>query len=158
MSTHTNAPLMTRSGSPPFRSSMHTHLTTYVAFLQGIYYVLTGIWPLFSIDTFQMVTGSKTDLWLVQTVGVLIAVIGAVLLTTAWRRCAAVEVILLALGSAAALGAVDVVFVVRRVIAPIYLLDAAAEVVLVLMWLLAWTIEVRTRGKRHRRGAEFHWR
>jgi hypothetical protein len=35
---------------------------------------MTGLWPLVSIGTFQQVTGPKTDLWLVKTVGVLIAV------------------------------------------------------------------------------------
>ncbi len=118
--------------------------TRYVALLQGIYFVLTGVWPLVSIDTFQMVTGPKTDLWLVQTVGVLIAVVGGVLLMAAWRRRTTAEVVLLALGSAAALGAVDVVFVVRKVISPIYLLDAAAEAVLILMWLVALMMQKRS--------------
>ena len=40
----------------------------------------TGIWPLLDIESFQDVTGSKTDLWLVRTVGVLVAVIDGVVL------------------------------------------------------------------------------
>jgi hypothetical protein len=40
---------------------------------------LTGICPLISIDTFQKVTRPKTDLWLVKTVGSLIASIGLVI-------------------------------------------------------------------------------
>ena len=42
---------------------------------QAVYFLLTGIWPLLSIRTFQMVTGRKTDTWLVKTVGVLVAVL-----------------------------------------------------------------------------------
>lgn len=138
MSVSLKSCLASQRESTHFNSSMapRTRSVTCLALLQGFYFAATGIWPLLSIDTFQMVTGPKTDLWLVQTVGALIAVVGGVLLVAAWRRSAPLEVVLLALGSAAALGAVDVVFVVRQVIAPIYLLDAVAEALLVSMWLL----------------------
>ena len=33
-----------------------------VALVQGIFYFLTGIWPLLSMETFLKVTGPKTDL------------------------------------------------------------------------------------------------
>jgi len=105
--------------------------------VQGVYYLLTGLWPLVSIDTFQMVTGPKTDLWLVQTVGALIIVIAVALLTAAWRGNRHIETIILAIGSIVALAAVDVVFVSLGVIAPIYLADAVAEGVLLIGWLAA---------------------
>jgi hypothetical protein len=51
-----------------------------VALAQGAYYLLTGVWPLLSLRTFELVTGPKTDDWLVRTVGVLVlAVVLAVL-------------------------------------------------------------------------------
>lgn len=112
--------------------------------LQGVYYFLTGMWPLVSIETFQMVTGPKTDHlvtgreadhWLVMTVGVLIVAIGMSLLVAAWRRRVPLEVAVLACAAALALAGIDVVYVQRQVIARIYLLDAAAEVILVLGWL-----------------------
>lgn len=148
MSTSVKTTSMTGHEPIDSSSTMAAHATGYVAFLQGIYFFVTGIWPLFSIDTFQMVTGPKTDLWLVQTVGALIGVVGAVLLVAGWRRHTTAEVILLALGSAFALGAVDVIFVVRHVIAPIYLLDAVAEGGLVVLWLIALALEARTLWKR----------
>lgn len=137
MSVSLKSCLASQRESTHFDPLIASRAASYLAFLQGIYYAATGVWPILSIDTFQMVTGPKTDLWLVQTVGALIAVVGGVLLVAAWRRSAPLEVVLLALGSATALGAVDVVFVVRQVIAPIYLLDAVAEALMVLMWLLA---------------------
>lgn len=143
MSTSVKTSLPTDHESIEFHPLSPPQPAVYVAFLQGIYYLLTGVWPLLSIDTFQMVTGPKTDLWLVQTVGALIAVVGGVLLLAAWRRHATAEVVLLALGNALALGAVDVVFVVRQIIAPIYLLDAAAEAVLILFWVIALTIQCK---------------
>ena len=112
-------------------------LANYLALAQGLFYVLTGLWPLLSIRTFQMVTGPKTDLWLVKTVGVLVAVIGGVLLNAS-RRPLPPEAPLLAVGSAAGLTAIDVVYVARRRISRIYLLDALAETALIAAWALAW--------------------
>src|SRR5437764_14959162 len=122
----TSAPAAhTRSASAP------ALLTGGLLTIQGLYFAVTGVWPLVHLESLEAVTGPKTDHWLVQTVGVLITVIGAVLLLAAYRRRLSAEVVLLAVGSAAALAAVDVVFVGRGVIPPIYLLDAAAEAVLI---------------------------
>ncbi len=110
-------------------------LATVLLWGQGLYYLVTGVWPLVSLETFEIVTGEKLDDWLVQTVGVLIFVVALVLLTAAWRRTRTLEVVLLAAGSALALTGVDVVFVSLEVIPPIYLVDAASEVPLILGWL-----------------------
>jgi prepilin signal peptidase PulO-like enzyme (type II secretory pathway) len=99
-----------------------------------------------SIETFQWVTGPKTDHlvtgresdhWLVMTVGVLVSVIGLTLIIAAWRRHGPLEVVVLAMGSALGLTAIDVIYVSRNVLAPIYLADAALEVLLLLGWLTA---------------------
>ena len=104
--------------------------------MQGIYYVMTGLWPLVSITTFQRVTGPKTDLWLVKTVGVLIAVIGAALILAGMSGDATPSVIVLAVASAASLAGVDVIYASKRLIARIYLLDALVELVLIGWWLI----------------------
>jgi energy-converting hydrogenase Eha subunit E len=111
---------------------------TPVALVQGAYYLVTGIWPLVSIASFQFVTGPKTDLWLVKTVGVLIAVIGVGLLIAAYRRRTTLEIRLIAIGSALGLIAIDVGYVFLDVIPPIYLLDAVVELVLVVWWGVLW--------------------
>jgi hypothetical protein len=96
-----------------------------------------------SIRTFQLVTGPKTDNqptgleadhWLVMTAGVLITAISLALLTAAWRRSTQLEIAVLAIGSALGLTAIDVIYVWRGVIAPIYLVDAAIEIPLILGW------------------------
>ncbi len=97
------------------------------AVLQTAYYLPTGIWPLIpfvGIRTFEVLTGPKTDRWLVQTVGALVTVIGAVIGRAGSRRRVTPEVELLAVGTALSLATVDVVFVARRRIRPVYLLDA----------------------------------
>ncbi len=107
---------------------------TALAAVQGLYDLATGVWPLVHIDSFLLVTGPKNDLWLVRTVGVVIAAIGLALLVAAWRREPGLAVPTLAVASAAGLTAIDVIYVVAGVIAPIYLADAAAEVVLIAAW------------------------
>jgi hypothetical protein len=101
---------------------------------QGIYYLATGLWPLVSPTTFQMVTGPKRELWLVKTVGALAAVIGGVLAYAGMRRRRPSELALLAMGAAGAFAAIDIVYVARRRISPVYLVDAAAELGLVACW------------------------
>ena len=44
-----------------------------VARVKGWYFLVTGLGPLVSIGTFQRVTGPKVDLWLVNTVGMVVA-------------------------------------------------------------------------------------
>jgi hypothetical protein len=107
--------------------------------LQGVYYLLTGIWSFVGIRSFQLVTGPKTDLWLVKTVGVLVTVIGGVLIFAARRPRLVPEIPLLGIGSALGLTAIDVIYVARGRISPVYLLDALLELFLAAGLLLTWT-------------------
>src|SRR4051794_20158365 len=106
----------------------------YLSLAQGVYFLLTGVWPLLSMRSFEAVTGPKVDDWLVKTVGVLVAVIGGVLVLAGVRGQAPVEVIALAVGSALGLTGIDAWYVAGKVIPPIYLGDAVAELGLVAGW------------------------
>jgi hypothetical protein len=103
-----------------------------VVIVQGVYYLITGIWPLISMTTFEVVTGPKTDDWLVQTVGVLAAVIGVTLLVGSMRRAPSRETIALSVLSILGFAAVDIVFVLRGTIGAIYLADAAIQALLLI--------------------------
>ena len=99
--------------------------------LQGAYYVTMGAWAIVHRRSFEAVTGRKTDYWLVRTVGLLAAAIGASLLIGAMRdEQPSPEAVALAGGSAASFALVDVVYVARRRISPIYLADAALHAAL----------------------------
>lgn len=119
-------------------------LLPWLAAIQAIYFIVTGVWPLVSIRTFMAVTGPKTDVWLVKTVGLLVAVIGAAIGLAAWGGRFTPEVFLLAVGSSAALAAVDVYYHARGVIPRVYLLDAVAEAVLIVAWGALW-VEIPRR-------------
>jgi hypothetical protein len=72
---------------------------------QGGYYALTGAWPIAHLDSFEAVTGPKSDVWLV------------------------------AIGMALAFAAIDVVYVARGVLRAVYLVDAALQAVFVALAL-----------------------
>src|SRR5438477_12519727 len=88
-------------------------LTSAVSLGQAGYYIITGVWPLVSINTFQKITGPKTDLWLVKTAGVLITAIGSVLAMAGLRKQTAPEISVLAASSAAGLAGIDIIYVAR---------------------------------------------
>ncbi len=105
-----------------------------LAVAQGLYFAATGVWPLLHMPSFEAVTGPKADRWLVRTVGVLVAAFGGVLVSAGARRTITAETAALAMGSAAGLAAIDVIYAGRRRIARIYLADAAAEGAIVAAW------------------------
>src|SRR4051794_37032137 len=102
---------------------------------QAVFYIATGIWSIVDDRSFQKVTGPKFDVWLVKTVGVLVTVIGAVLLLGSRRDDDRPETTVLAAGSALGLAAIDVIYVSKRRIRSVYLLDAVAELLLVGGWI-----------------------
>jgi hypothetical protein len=94
--------------------------------VQSIYYGLTGAWPVVHMRSFEALTGPKTDDWLVHMVGLLTVAIAVAI----WPRAAGIptSVRTLAVWAAASYLVIDVVYTALGVISPIYLLDGAAEV------------------------------
>jgi hypothetical protein len=106
--------------------------------VQALYFMATGLWPILHIRSFMAVTGPKTDLWLVRTVGMLVIVIGAVL----WRayrlrRHQTGTVAMLGLGSAMGFLLVDIASVLTHAVGPVYWLDAAVQLVFLFGWIVA---------------------
>jgi hypothetical protein len=106
-----------------------------VAALQAAYFLPTGVIPFLSRRAFQAVTGPKLEWWLVLTVGTQVSAIGATLARAAQRDRVTSELRLLGAGAAAGLGAIDVVYVARGRISPVYLADAVVELALLTAWL-----------------------
>jgi hypothetical protein len=104
------------------------------AWVQGGYYLVFGLWSLVDISSFQALTGPKHDLWLVKTVGLLLVVCAAALLSAAFRKDIRLESVIIGGGAALALAAIDVIYVSTGVISPIYLLDAGVEAAFGVFW------------------------
>jgi len=109
-----------------------------VAAVHAVYLIFTGVWPIVHMRSFLAVTGPKRDLWLVKTVGAMVMVVGATIGLAAWSAAINSPVLVLAIGSAAALAAVDVVYVLNRTISRIYLIDAGVEALFIVAWLVFW--------------------
>jgi hypothetical protein len=104
--------------------------------IQGLYFLLPSIWPLLHMPSFLVVTGPKTDLWLVRTVAILLTVISLTFLTAAYRKQYQPAIGVLALGSAAGMAGVDLYYALNDRIWDTYLIDAAGEVLFLLAWIL----------------------
>lgn len=106
--------------------------------IQGIYYVITGIWPILHITSFVQVSGPKIDMWLVKTVGVLIGTIGGALLIHYFNKKAFLtpEIIVLSITSAVCLGFIDVYYTAIDRIWDVYLFDAVAQAGILFMWVV----------------------
>ena len=98
--------------------------------VQGAYYVGTGVAPFISRRAFEAVTGRKKEWWLVETVGVLVTAVGSGLAAAAARDRVTPEITTIAAGCAGGLAAIDIVYVARGRISPVYLVDAAAQLAL----------------------------
>ena len=97
--------------------------------LQAGYYLATGLWPLASRSRFESVTGPKEDYWLVQTVGLVVTAVAAGLAVGLRRGLPADEMRIAAATTAGGLAAIDVVYVAKRRIRPVYALDALVEAI-----------------------------
>ena len=113
-------------------------LAVLLARTQAAYYIVTGVWPIIDIRSFEAITGPKADRWLVKTVGALVATTGAALGVASRQRRFPREVVLLAAGNAVVLAGVDIIYVAKRRISPIYLLDALPELALAVGWVAVW--------------------
>lgn len=122
------------NGGPPAEGPRARTAPDAVGIAQGLFYAATGAWSIVDDRSFQAVTGPKTDVWLVKTVGALVAAVGGALAYAGARGRTTPELALVGAGCAAALAAVDATYVARRRISRVYLLDAAAELALVAAW------------------------
>jgi drug/metabolite transporter (DMT)-like permease len=106
-----------------------------IGIAQGVYYLMTALWPFFSLRTFIAVTGPKTDIWLVKTVGSLLVVIGIALIVGSNGEEIKPNTICLGVLSALALALVDIYYALRKIISKIYLGEAAVELIFVFLWI-----------------------
>lgn len=100
--------------------------------VQGIYYVVTGLWPVFNISSFEKLTGPKTDKWLVKMVGLLAASIGVILLLSNGESIIKILGIL----SAASFALIDIIYVAKRRIPLVYMGDGVLQLILIAGWFM----------------------
>ena len=105
-----------------------------LARINSIYNLVTGIWPIADIKSFERITGPKYDKWLVKTVGVVVASIGLAQLVSAKKADRDRTLQVVSAASTFGLAVIDIYYVSRRRIRPVYLVDAAVEIGLGAAW------------------------
>lgn len=106
----------------------------YLLLIQGIYYLITAIWPLADINSFLSVTGPKTDVWLVKTVAALLIPVSLTILAGLRKRKNATSSIVLATTSAMAFLIIDFYYSLNGTIGSIYMVDGVVQAGLLAMW------------------------
>src|SRR5688572_30025077 len=107
-----------------------------VVVAQAAYIFITGIWPLIDINSFMAVTGKKTDIWLVKTVGALLLPVAGCLGMYRYLNSDKRPAILLGGATAVAFIGIDLYYALTDVISDIYLVDGAVEAGFLLAWIL----------------------
>lgn len=98
----------------------------WLARLHGAFNVVGGLWPLIHPRSFEAALGSKVDRWLVYSVAGLMMSVGTAQLTSRTDPASVRQACRLGIGTALTLGGIDLAYVPRRRISPMYLVDAAA--------------------------------
>jgi hypothetical protein len=100
----------------------------------GLFNVVSGVWPLVSMGTFERVTGPKVDGWLVRTVSGLLVSIGVAQLAAGDSPEGLRVARLLGQSTATTLGVIDIVYASSGRISKVYLADAVVETAWVALW------------------------
>jgi hypothetical protein len=120
---------------------MRWDITRRLAQSQGAFNVVSGLWPVLSLRSFEAVYGPKTDQWLEFTVAGLLTTVGTAQLAA--RSPSQVRLArLVGLGTAATLLTIDLIYVPKRRISRMYLQDAVCEA----GWIAAWAWASRRRS------------
>lgn len=105
-----------------------------IPILQGLYFIITGVWPLVHIESFLYITGYKTDIWLVKTVGLLIlpySVLCFYAVThTKKNNAIGIVSIMCCLG----LAGIDLYYYLKGTISWVYLIDLSLEIIFSVYW------------------------
>lgn len=122
----------------------HSKRLGNVFLIQGVYFVVTGIWPLLNMASFIMATGPKQDTWLVEMVGLLSAAVGLTFIVSSLRR----HPLPVLLGYTVSLSflLMDVIYVANGQIDRIYLLDAAIQAAFIAVLTVILILNSRKRA------------
>ena len=103
--------------------------------VQGIYTLITAVWPLLDIESFMLVTGPKTDIWLVKTVAVVLLPIALLFIVNIYKPSHPLHITVVGLTCSVGLAAIDFYYTANGTISWIYAVDGVLELVFFLCWI-----------------------
>jgi hypothetical protein len=118
-------------GMPTFPTGLYRFLLWF----QGVYTLLTAIWPLIDIQSFLWASGPKTDIWLVKTVGACLTAIALSLLSFLFVSTHPLPAIVLGGCTAVGMACIDFYYTFTNTISAIYLWDGTLETAFALTWI-----------------------
>jgi hypothetical protein len=100
----------------------------------SLYILITAIWPIIDIKSFMDVTGYKTDIWLVKTVGALLIPVALAMLS--YWSISTFKLPATILGGCTGISfiTIDCYYALTNVISDIYLADALIELIFLVGW------------------------
>ena len=108
----------------------------WLILLQAGYTGLTALWALVDIESFMQVTGPKTDVWLVKTVGLLLAGVSVCLVVYFFMKADQSVIGTLAAVCSICLAGIDFYYAGKKVISPVYLIDGIIQVIFFIAWII----------------------
>lgn len=111
-----------------------------IIWVQGIYTLITAVWPIIHVDSFMEVTGPKTDVWLVKTVGALLIPLAACLMSYLFIETDRRPAFILGTLSCVAFISIDFYYALKDIIPNIYMADGVLQILFLSTWLF-----IRTR-------------
>jgi hypothetical protein len=117
-----------------------------ILYLQAGYIMITAVWPVIDIESFMLVTGPKTDIWLVKTVSALLIPVSLSLFSFAYLELDAVPAYILGGLTSIAFIVVDFYYALNDTISDVYLLDGILEVIFLLCWIYLFLTRYKRKG------------
>ena len=102
--------------------------------VQGIYYLLTGLWPLLRLNSLPL-TGSASPNWLPQPVHLLVLCTGVVLLKGSRDQNIKQGVKVLSIAAALALLLIDLYFPFSGTVSKLFIIDGILQFSCLVLWL-----------------------
>ena len=123
---------------------MKAKTVRWIVGVQGVHYILTGLWPILHAPSFEAVMGPRPDWWTVKMFGALTAALGLVLVD-AWRRAVIRhECVLFSIVGALVFAVSDAVLIIEKTAGLIYLTDLFVNAIVLASWVLVRVVWLET--------------
>ena len=125
--------------------NVETRVYKWLSAIQGVYTVLTALWPLVHIESFFKVTGPKTDIWLVKTVAAILIPLGLCFLLAYRIQRDHWIIILAGITTSVALASIDFYYTGNHTIKWVYALDGVMQTIFLIIWLYVFFNQKKLR-------------
>lgn len=123
---------------------------SWLALVQGGFYLSVGLWSLLLPASFIAATGApafstKQELWLAQSVEVLLIVVGLTLVTGGLRKLHSPEILLLGFSCSLGIAGIDFLAFAQGLVEKTYLYSGILQLALAILWIFAWKTTGHTK-------------